>query len=312
MQTEPQDNDDNNDDTIASPITRALHLRSAGDMAGAIELLFATLADDITDLPTLSTLATMLAEDEQFDRADRLFSRALGAGRPSPGLLLNYGTFLAHAGRLRPGITVFGDAMAAQSRVIQQRLHDDDARGAADALAMLGVMECNFARALLLSGEPSGALACAQKWLTAPETWDQADDVVISALEALERDVMTEIAKLHEAQQASPAMVAELGDAAAEASGDDFDAFVVFLQGSRYLFDGWHQEFDTPLFHRFQLCLKPEDMALAWAVAGDDPDVAAYDVQRDSGADAWWAAGEAAQAAAVLMAGRLREAASVD
>lgn len=237
------------------PVEHALRLRADGELGRAIEVLYAALADDLTHLPTLSTLASMLAEDEQFERADRLFRRALEVGPPAPMLLHNYGTFLAHSGHPVAGMAVLGDAMAGQVRVLRRLLRDHDVAAAADALEHLGPIECNFARTLLVTGQAEAALACARKWLTSRTAWESATDVALSAIETLGRDVPAEMAALHHAQQASPAMVAELGDAAASASGDDADAFHIFLQGSAYLFDDWHAGFDTPLFLSFRRLL---------------------------------------------------------
>ena len=163
-----------------------------------------------------------------------------------------------------------------------------------------------FARSLLVSGDAEGAIAVARRWLTTERTWESATDVVLEAWEALERDEMTEMAALHARQQASPSMVAELGDAAGEASGDDYDAFVVFSHGARYLFEGWDDDFDSPLFLRYRLCLDPRNMDKAWVVAGCDPALADLDLNTDYGSDTYYAAAEAAGEEAIVMVGRLR------
>lgn len=292
----------------ATPIDRALALRADGDLDGAIGLLYATLADDLTQLSVLSVLASMLAENEQFDRAERLFQRALAAGPPTPPLLHNYATFLSHSGRPKAGIEAFGDAMAAKLTMVRAAVGHFEDDFAERELEELGGIECMFARSLLVTESYEAAIAMARRWLTRESTWEQATDIVLSAWEALGRDEMAEMAKLHARSQASPSMVAELGDAAGTGSGDDFDAFAIFLQGASYLFAGWEKAFETPLFLRYQLILNPRDFNLVGRVACCDPLVARLELNTDSGSDTLWELMEGAVEAAEVMAARLREA----
>lgn len=293
-------------DLFPDPIDRALALRADGDFAGAIDLLYATLADDLTQLSVLSVLASMLAENEQFDRAERLFQRALAAGAPSPTLLHNYATFLSHSGRPKAGIEAFGDAMAGQLTRVRVDLRVDDIDSARREFDALGGIECMFARSLLVAGCEEAAFAMARRWLTSESTWEQASDIVFAAWEALGRDEMVEMATLHARSQASPSMVAELGDAAASASGDDFDAFATFARGGWYLFSGWEAVFDTPLFLRYRLCLKPKDTDLAGAIVSSNPLVAQLDPNSRAGSERRWQLIQNEVKAAKAMAARLR------
>lgn len=295
-------------DLFPDPIDRAIALRNDGDLVGAIDLLYATLADDLSQLSVLSVLASMLAENEQFDRAERLFQRALAAGAPSAMLLHNYATFLSHSGRPKAGIEAFGDAMAAQVTRVRVDLRVDDIDSARRELDALGGIECMFARSLLVAGCEEAAIAMARRWLTSESTWEQATDIVLSAWEALGRDESAEMAALHARSQASPSMVAELGDAAASASGDDFDAFATFARGGWYLFTGWEAVFDAPLFLRYRLVLNPQDSDLAGLVACCDPEVAGLELNTDSGSNRLWELIENAMDAATTMANRLRAA----
>ena len=53
-----------------SALDRALNRREEGDLDGAIAILKAAIADDLNDLGLVTTLAKMLAESDQLDKAN--------------------------------------------------------------------------------------------------------------------------------------------------------------------------------------------------------------------------------------------------
>jgi Tfp pilus assembly protein PilF len=123
----------------------ALHLRRLGDMPAAIRLLYDTLGSNLADVTVVTTLATMLSESEQFDRAERVFQRAFAAGVHGAALYINYAIFLAHSGRVVDAAPVFRRAAAEVVKELQRKLTTTNDLELADRLSQLVAADCNLA-----------------------------------------------------------------------------------------------------------------------------------------------------------------------
>ena len=156
------------------PIAAAQQLRRDGRIFDGIALLYDALGRDFGNDAIIAVLATMLAETEQFDRAQRLFDRAMREPDPSITLRLNYATFLCHSGRPQEAFPVFGAAMAEARLDVEQSIDCDDSYSAAAALTMLGACQLNFARALMIVCDTGAAGALARAWLTHEHVGDGA------------------------------------------------------------------------------------------------------------------------------------------
>jgi len=191
-------------------VTRALSMRREDRIDEAIELLYDTLGDDFGNHEVIGVLASMLSETEQFERADRLFQRALQRGDVPTFVLLNYATFLSHSGRFTEAKPHYSNAAAHAVSDLQAVITTSGASGpAVGALEQLAIAECNLARTHLVLDDIRVAKALAEKWLVMESTWETAVDIVWACAERQGLDVDTEAANYHAARRASPDMVAE-------------------------------------------------------------------------------------------------------
>lgn len=214
----------------------ALQLRRDGDLPGAIRVLYDALAANLADVTVVTTLATMLSESEQFDRADRVFQRAFAAGVQDPALHLNYATFLAHSGRVAEAAPMFRRASADVIKRLQHRLTDRDDPDLRAHLRQMAVADCNLARVRLIQGDLQGTRDLADRWLVFESAWEKASELVSGCL--AEEAIDAEMLKLHTERRASPDMVADLADAARE-RGDLFEALAIAAEACGYLAFEW-------------------------------------------------------------------------
>lgn len=194
------------------PVSMALALRRDVDLDAAIQLLYDAWALNLADTAIATTLATMLAENEQFDRAERVFNRALGTSPDDEGLQLNYATFLAHSGRHAEAAPQFRRAAARSVRDLQRAVTAREDAPMAEALRKLAFADCNLAHSHVLQGETGLARDLAERWLMLECAGDAATDIVAMCVEAEEGDWLAECARLQAEHRASSAILAELAD----------------------------------------------------------------------------------------------------
>jgi tetratricopeptide (TPR) repeat protein len=206
----------------------------------------------------------MLSETEQFDRADRLFQRALSTPAVPTSVLLNYATFLSHSGRLADAKPHYSNAAARAVGDLQALITASGSSGAAAvAVQQLAIAECNLARTHLALGEVAVAKALAEKWLVMESTWGTAAEIVWDCVEHEGLDMDAEAARYHAACRASPAMVAELAHAAHERAetGAPFEALHIAAAGCAYLHFDWTKDLEG-LAEELEQTAKEADVAV--------------------------------------------------
>lgn len=209
----------------ADPIGEALAMREAGDLPGAIRFLYGELAHDLSGVRVVTTLATMLAENGEFDRAERVFQRAFAAGIKNQALELNYATFLAHSGRSETaafGLRELGEKIAAR---LPELSSDDPAL--ATLVDQWAVADCNLARLRMLEGNQDAARDLAEKWLTSRKHWRAAHNVVAQCIS--DEAAPKVYRQLMHARRASPAMLCLLEDW----EDSDDGTMVIWMAGDR-------------------------------------------------------------------------------
>jgi tetratricopeptide (TPR) repeat protein len=259
-------------------VTRALSMRREDRIDEAIELLYDTLGDDFGNHEVIGVLASMLSETEQFERADRLFQRALQRGDVPTFVLLNYATFLSHSGRFTEAKPHYSNAAAHAVSDLQAVITTSGASGpAVGALEQLAIAECNLARTHLVLDDIRVAKALAEKWLVMESTWETAVDIVWACAERQGLDVDTEAANYHAARRASPDMVAELVHAAHERADPNkpFEALSIAAAGCAYLKFDWTAELEG-LAEELEEMATPADAAVR---AGNAPIGVRQDLQ---------------------------------
>jgi Tfp pilus assembly protein PilF len=219
-------------------VAEALHLRRLGDMPAAIRLLYDTLGSNLADVTVVTTLATMLSESEQFDRADRVFQRAFAAGVHGAALYLNYATFLAHSGRVTEAAPVFRRASAEVAKELQTTTNDPEL---AAHLSQLIAADCNLARVRLIQGQFDAVRDLADRWLVCEQSWEDATDLVSACFS--EDQIDAELQHLHDERRAAPDMVAELVDKA-RLKGEWFTALGIAAEACGYLAFDWLRSLD--------------------------------------------------------------------
>lgn len=235
---------------MSEEIQRVIHqahrLRGEERFDEAINLLYAALGDHFGHESIIGALATLLAETEQFERAERLFERLLEQPLPSRGLLLNYATFLAHSGRLDEARPVFNRAMAATAGVIQRASNHGDTVHLPDCINALALAECNLARLHLAQDDAVGARALAEKWMVLEDSWVQASDIVTAAIELEGGDVEQAMRQFHLESRAAPDMVASLVDSAYTTGKPQqrYEVLAIMAMSAHYLAFDWLDEFD--------------------------------------------------------------------
>ena len=224
----------------ADPVQEAIAIRRDGDLVGAIRHLYDALASNLNNSHLYITLATMLAENEEFDRAERIFQRAFAADLDEPLLRLNYATFLAASGRAGAQVAAF---RSFGGQIVRELTVVDNAEEGWSLHALFGqwaAADCNLARLRLSENNADAARDLAEKWLVHPETWQKADEVVVGCIP--DGEELTTFAELHASQRASPQMVAALVD---EAKQDDLGrALAIAAEASAYLRWNWVAEVD--------------------------------------------------------------------
>jgi len=241
---------------------RALDLRADGKIDDAIELLYEALGDDFGNAEVIGVLASMLSETEQFERAERLFKRALAQPDVPTYILLNYATFLAASGRHADAKEHFSNAAAHAVTDLQGLIHASGARGpAVEAVEQLAVAECNLARTYHELGDYGVARALAEKWMTLESAWETAADIVFASIEREGLDVDAECARYHAAGRAAPSMAAELVHQAHEAPSAErpFEALHIATRAFAYLHFDWMADLEG-----FE-----EELLQVWQAAGE-------------------------------------------
>ena len=234
--------DENAETGDEQAVAHALWLREEGRMDDAISFLYDILAKDLTNSEVIGVLATMLSETEQFDRAERLFQRALKEPNPNASVILNYATFLSHSGRHDEAQPRYSDATAHAVGELQKVLSSATTEPpGADALIRLAMAECNQARTHMELGHVEIAKALAEKWLVFQMAWGAAADIVWSCIEIQGLDEVSEMKRYHEARRASPDMVAALFHLAGKepAPAGPINALHMAAEASAYLHFNW-------------------------------------------------------------------------
>jgi len=223
-----------------SPVNESLALRRAGNIEAAIKLLYDAWSTNLADTGVATTLATMLAETEQFERAERVFQRALAASPDDDTLQINYATFLGHSGRHAEAAPALRRAAARYTRELQRHVKAQPTDPAAEHLRKLATCDCNLARVHLARGDTGFARDLAEKWLVFDGVCHSACDVIGLCINAEDGDWIAECGQHHAEQRAAPAMVAELIEAAA---GNDNAAALEVLricdEALQYLHFDW-------------------------------------------------------------------------
>ncbi len=209
-------------------------LRQKGDLGGAIELFFELLARDVRDHAVARDLASLLAQDEQPERAERVFRHALKLTGDDPALSANYGAFLGQSGRLAESRLV----LQGLREKLLERLAADQPLPAEEQDELyegLAICTLNLAATLLEQGERLPAWRLAEPYLQDPGHWDRADSLLCRAAEELGEDLLTVARRLHAAKKASPLMVWQVLEAVAVDTHDPVAAARVLVKGSTYL-----------------------------------------------------------------------------
>ncbi len=232
----------------ADPVQTAVAMRHAGDLPGAIRFLYAELGENLSNPRIYITLATMLSENEEFDRAERVFQRAFAAGLEDEMLRLNYATFLAASGRAGQQIDEFRGFGSKMIVALGAAARDQSAWALRDTFGRWAAAECNLARLRLAEGNIDAARDLAEKWLVVEDIWHSAHEIVEGCI--AEGEELVEFARLHEAQRASPRMVAALFDEAQ--ATDPLRALAIVAASTAYLpwrwiegVDGFERELRT-------------------------------------------------------------------
>lgn len=154
-----------------SPLDRALTRREEGDLDGAIAILRAAIADDLNDLGLITTLAKMLAESDQLDKAQQWYRRALAMAPDDPDVNFGYGTFLGQSGRFAEA----KDHLVRAERVLVELLKDPRNDW---AFGLMGAVATNHARVRCELGEFDAARAILRPWFRFEDSWPGAFDVL--------------------------------------------------------------------------------------------------------------------------------------
>jgi len=159
-----------------SALDQALTMREAGDIDSAITLLFKAVGESLTDRGLVITLAKMLSETGQFDRAEHWFRHALKVAPDDLDVQFGYGTFLAETGRVQEARAHLGGA---QTRA--RALLDD---GLGDRRLVIAI-ELNLARAHFELDDHATARALIAPWLADEDGWGGAHDLFVDLAEKL-------------------------------------------------------------------------------------------------------------------------------
>lgn len=155
----------------ASPLDRALTRREEGDIDGAIAILRSAIANDLNDLGLITTLAKMLAESDQLDKAQQWYRRALAMAPDDPDVNFGYGTFLGQSGRFAEA----KDHFVRAERVLLEIMTNDRDDW---AFGLMGAVATNHARVCCELGELDAARAILRPWFRFEDSWPGAFDVL--------------------------------------------------------------------------------------------------------------------------------------
>lgn len=209
--------------------------RQAGDRQGAIDIFFELLARNLRDQEVTRDLAALLAEDDQLERAERLFRHALKICGDDPFLAVNYATYLSQAGRLEEGLELLEEQRSAIARRLAQAEAQADEDQVRELREGLGIVTINAALSATEVGDARTARDLAEPYLADPRFWEGAHDVVYRAIEQLGDDHVAIARTLHAAGRASPVMIWQLVEACAEETYDAIAAAGIVLDARRYL-----------------------------------------------------------------------------
>ena len=206
-----------------TPIGQAVAQREAGDIHGAIATLIAAAADSLADAPLAVTLAQMLAETDQVQRAERWFHHALKLAPDDLHVRMGYGTFLGQTGRVAEAREVLGPVRE-EVRDLLASAGPKQKRKLEGIQGFIACTEINLARAAFESGDSAAARALVSPWLADAEYWSGAHNVLA---EVLERDGLDPTLLAEEglaSGQVSPYMVCHLLEVAVDTEPCDLPA----------------------------------------------------------------------------------------
>jgi len=166
-----------------SPLDLALSQREAGHIDLAIETLFAAAGTSLGDAELALTLAKMLAETAQYDRAEPWFRHALKLAPRDLFVRMGYGTFLGQIGRHSEAQATLGAVLdeLLESLDIAEVTEDRDTLIALENL--IGATSVNLARSALEAGQTPLARELSAPWLAHPDHWTYAHDVLADLIE---------------------------------------------------------------------------------------------------------------------------------
>ena len=174
-----------------SPLEIALRQRDAGQIDDAIATLMAAASSALGDAELALTLAKMLAETDQLDRAEPWFKHALKLAPTDLFVRMGHGTFLAQRGR-------HTEARAALASVLDELVEAMTAAEASEDIDTLEALEdlvaataVNLARSEMLGGDVTTARALVQPWLANARHWTFAHNVLADLIEQEGLDAMT-------------------------------------------------------------------------------------------------------------------------
>lgn len=210
-------------DDLDAVMEAALDRREAGDLDGAIELLMTAASGDLAHHELAITLAKLLDESGQSARAEPWFRHALKLAPDDLDVITNYGTFLASRGKIAEGLPYL-----ARGRELGRTMMASFSEGELDAIpdlrAFVAGAELNLARAYLELGEPEKSRPLIEPWLTDPERWPIAHDLLADLIEDVGADPDAVAREGLMSGHASPMMVDHLIESHLEHDPPDFAA----------------------------------------------------------------------------------------
>lgn len=221
-------------------IASARAMRRDGDFAGAIKIMFDLCSKNMRDEEVVCELATMLADNEEFPRAQRLFQHALKISDDKTTLLINYGTFLCASGRMEEGI----DVLERHREELIEAMKIAESIGCFDsaadyqnpiAYASLNLANARLERGRLDKGDYAKALELSEEYLTDADHWERADELVIEALEALDMNIDNYCRTRVHAKNASPMMIWHVANLIATETKDAMQCAKTLLSADSYL-----------------------------------------------------------------------------
>lgn len=174
--------------TPGSPLDRALTLRDDGDIESAITLLYSAVGEALTDRELVITLAKMLAETEQLDRAEHWFRHAQKIAPGDLDVACAHGTFLGQTGRLAEARVELEAARLRARAYLDEVARKGDVDYHSSVRSLVTAIELNLARVCLEVGDHEACRALVTPWLTDEDAWDHAHDVFVDLASELDVD----------------------------------------------------------------------------------------------------------------------------